>query len=326
MAAAMANSQSAKGDAAMAEAEKALKASGFMSFFASKGEKYEKAVEWFEKAGTCYKTAKAWNEAGDALTRAADCYTATDEAYSAANKLKEAGECYKRLNPQACINSWRGAVAIFLESGKFNQCGNLTKAIAELYEAAEENDLVCNNSAQEAMEAYQQAAEYFQLESPPRVQATNQCLEKVAGLSARNGDPARAAAIYEDLAKSCLTSPLLKFNAKAHVLKALVCRLAEGDRVGCELKLGALRQLDHTLEGSREDQFVAKLLQALAEQNAEQFGAACADFSAIKPLDPWMTTLLLACKRTIPADAPEEEEDEEEDDEPQEADEEEDLS
>jgi len=200
-----------------------------------------------------------------------------------------------------------------------------------MYEDAQQNGLVCEDPEAEAIQSYEQAADFFAAESPPREQQGNSCLEKVAALSASRDDCSRAAAIYEDLAKSCLGNKLLKFNAKAHILKCLICHLVGGDNVMTENKLEEFLNLDQSLEGTREEKFLRSLLSAVTSHNSEAFGEAAAEFNSIKKIDPWMTSLLLKCKRGLVSDVAAEEDDEEEeeidvDDEPTNDDEEEDLT
>jgi alpha-soluble NSF attachment protein len=321
----------AKADAAMSEGHKALNVSGFASFFAGKMDKYENAVAHFLKAGNSYKVAKAWTEAGDAFTQAADCYQKMEQFYDAAGKLKEAGECFKKVNAQACVNSWRQAISVYQEAGKWNQCGTIAKSVAEMYEDSESNGLVCEDVEAEAIQSYEQAADYFNAESPPREQQANSCLEKVATLSASRGDCARAASIFDTLARSCLGNKLLKFNAKSHILRCLICHLVGGDNVMTENKLDEFLTLDQSLEGTREEKFLRAILAAVTSHNSEAFGEAAADFNSVKKIDPWMTSLLLKCKRSLIAENGGEDESEEEeeidvDEEPAAADEEEDLT
>lgn len=73
----------------------ALKGGGFASFFAGKFDKYEKAVEFFEKAGNAFKTAKCWAEAADAFSQAAECYKQLEQPGDAAKKLTEVREAHR---------------------------------------------------------------------------------------------------------------------------------------------------------------------------------------------------------------------------------------
>jgi alpha-soluble NSF attachment protein len=290
-----------KGNGFMAEAKKALCASGFSAFFSSKTDKYEKAVESFEKAGNAYKICKAWQLAAEAYTEAAICYIQIGQQSDAASKHKEAGDCYKNVDARLAVSSFKSAVGIYVDSGRWNTCGNLTKTIAEMFET--EEAFGAEDAKLEALETYQQAADYYNMESPPRTQAAQQCLEKVAELSTGRGDFGRAASIFEDIAKNCLGSKLLKFNARGHMLKSLLCSLAAGDNVKTGQKLAEYAGLDLTLEGSREEKFISALLAAVNTEKSDAFGAACADFNSVKKIDPWMTSLLLVIKRQIPVEA-----------------------
>jgi len=50
--------------------------------------------------------------------------------------------------------------------------------------------------------------------------------------------------------------------------------------------------------------FLTALIGALSSQDAQAFGDAAAEYNAIKKIDPWMTSLLLQCKRTIVVEEP----------------------
>ena len=45
---------------------------------------------------------------------------------------QQAGDCYQRVSIHECVAAWRQSTAMYLEAGRWNQCGNVTKAIAEL--------------------------------------------------------------------------------------------------------------------------------------------------------------------------------------------------
>lgn len=73
----------------MAEGTKCLNASGMSTWFKSKTDKYEEAVDFFCQAGNAYKVAKAWREAGAAFEMAADCYAKVGSHGDCAGKFKE---------------------------------------------------------------------------------------------------------------------------------------------------------------------------------------------------------------------------------------------
>jgi alpha-soluble NSF attachment protein len=290
----------------------------------SQEDKFEKAVEFFVKAGNAYKLAKSWPEAGEAFYAAADCYKELGNFGDTGSKLKESGECFRRQDAQRCVEVWKEAVEVYVESGKWNRSGDTMKMIAEMYEKPDAGGLMCEDPIMEALDCYQLAADYYKNESPPREVATNNMLQKVATLSAQKGELPRAAEIFDEMARGYLDSKMLKFNARGLMMKALVCWMAHGDMVSVEQKLAEFSGLDHTMGGSLEDKFINEALAALKDHNKDAFGTAAAEYNQIKKLDPWMTSLLLKAKRSIPEEEGEVEEEEEP--EPQTADDDEDLT
>jgi len=282
----------------------------------AQGQKYEDAVEHFERAANLFKGQSMWPEAANAFRKAAECHAELRSPFETGNKFMQAGECYKKAsNFQDAVNVWMLAVEVFQENSRWNQCGNMFKNIGELYESGELTAGLEEDSLAEAIVSYEKAAENYCNESPPRQQAANGCLEKIALLSAKREDFRRAAVVFEDLAKGCLGNNLLKYNAKAHMTKALVCVLATGDSVAFRDKLNEYVALDFSFEGTREHMFLVGVSSAFEAGSAQQFGAACAEFNSIKKIDPWMTTVLLAAKGLIPEEEQESEPEEEDSDE-----------
>lgn len=137
-----------KGDAFLAEGEKALKRTTLFGF--GKGQKYDDAAEAFTKAGNAYKLATLWESAGVAFSKAAECYQHQNEINDCTNKLVEAGNCYKKINPVKAIEVFNRVIESYNEAGKFSQSSRYYQEVAEIYEA--------DNNSVGAIEAYQQAA------------------------------------------------------------------------------------------------------------------------------------------------------------------------
>lgn len=92
------------------------------------------------------------------------------------------------------------------------------KEVAEICEA--------NEDIEGAMKAYETAAEYYEGEGA--VSSGNQCLLKVAHYAALNESYEKAIEIYDQVATASLGNNLLKYGAKDHFLKAVICHLATG--------------------------------------------------------------------------------------------------
>ncbi|GAB5030318.1 soluble nsf attachment protein alpha isoform [Nannochloropsis oceanica] len=291
----MMGDQRGRGKAYMEEADKALKR--FALFNAN--QKFEDASEAYTKAGNCFKVAKAWAEGGEAFTRASELHVKLGSTYDAANAAQEAANCYKNINPEDAIGSFRQAATLLMELGKFKQIGKIHKDIAEIYEK--------EGSYDEAVENYMQAAEYFNSEN--NKSSANDAMQKTAFLLTTTrgaADPsldnyARAANIFEEMGVAALDNRLLQYNAKSHFMNALLCYMAMGDEVAVKQKLEHYKASDYTFADARECKFIEKLVQAWEESSADDYTDHCAEYNAISALDPWKTSLLVKTKRMIAA-------------------------
>jgi alpha-soluble NSF attachment protein len=184
-----------------------------------------------------------------------------------------------------------------------SSAAKLCKECAELYET-EEIEVDGKSSVVLAIEAYEQAAELFEMEDS-KSQASN-CQAKVAELCSAALEPpdlTRAAGIYDKLGRKCLDSNLLKFNAKGYFLQSVLCHLAGNDAVGAEQALAKYEGIDYTFAESREGKFSRQLVECVEGLDAESFGTACFEFDRISKLDPWKTSMLVKVKRSIQDDA-----------------------
>lgn len=298
---AMAKAQKAKGEAFAAEAQKVL---GKKSWFGSSTRNQEDAAEAYEKAANAYKVGGLNQEAGDAYMMAAEIYSEKlSDLLSASKTLNSAGTCYKKSNPVEAIKAYSKAVMVYTDNARITQAAKIQKEIAELYET-EEIDQDGKSHIVLAIEAYEQAAEFFGMESAKS--SESQCLSKIAGLCSAALDPpdfVRASHIYDDLGRRCLESTLLKYNAKGYFLQAILCHLASGDSVGASQAKAKYDSLDYTFGESREGKFGNSLIEAVEGFDVEGFSTACFDFDRISKLNPWQTSILVAVKRSIDDEA-----------------------
>lgn len=293
----MAKAQKGKGDAFMKEAEALLNK---RSWFSSKSKNAEDAAEIYEQAANAYKVGGLNQEAGDAYSKAATIYRDTLSDFNSASKaLNNAGSCYKKSNPIDAIAAYRQAVSLYVDNARINQAAKLSKEIGELFES-EQMEEDGKSYVVLAIEAYEQAAEFFGMEDSKS--NTSQCLAKVAELCSAALDPpdfVRSSSIYDELGRRCLDSNLLKFNAKGYFLQAALCHLASGDAVGSQQALNKYENLDYTFGDSREGKFARALTEAVEGFDVEGFSTACFEFDRISKLNPWQTAILVKIKRSI---------------------------
>lgn len=333
----MAKAQKKKGDAFIAEAEALLAKKSW--FASSKQQNAEEAAETFEKAANAYKVGGLNQEAGDAYTKAAELYrdrlsdfTHASKAYSNAGKKNFIGKiwlvgcislhsfeqwispknqfvsmlwnitkgtAYKKSNPNDVITAYQQAVSLYTDNARITQAAKLMKEIAEIYEEEEITDGEKSHIVM-AIESYEQASELFGMEDSKS--AASQCLGKIAELCSAALDPpdfGRASKIYDDLGRRCLSSNLLKFNAKGYFLQAIMCHLAHGDDVGAEQAEAKYESLDYTFADSREGKFASALIEAVKAYDVEEFSTACYEYDRISKLNPWQTSILVKVKRSI---------------------------
>ncbi|CAJ1966809.1 unnamed protein product [Cylindrotheca closterium] len=294
---AMAKAQKAKGEAYAAEAEKLLTKK---SWFGSTSRNFEDAAESYEKAANAFKVGGLTTEAGDAYMRAAAIYSdKLSDLLSASKTLNSAGTCYKKTSPADAIKAYTKAVVVYTDNARITQAAKIQKEIAELYET-EEIDEGGKSHIVLAIEAYEQAAEFFEMEGSKS--SESQCLTKIAELCTAALDPpdyVRGSQLYDDLGRRCLESNLLKFNAKGYFLQACLCHLASGDSVGASQAMAKYDSLDYTFGESREGKFANSLIEAVEGYDVEGFSTACYDFDRISKLNPWQTSILVSVKRSI---------------------------
>eukprot|EP00531_Pseudo-nitzschia_arenysensis_P000128 CAMPEP_0116138416 /NCGR_PEP_ID=MMETSP0329-20121206/12772_1 /TAXON_ID=697910 /ORGANISM="Pseudo-nitzschia arenysensis, Strain B593" /LENGTH=313 /DNA_ID=CAMNT_0003633401 /DNA_START=115 /DNA_END=1056 /DNA_ORIENTATION=+ len=295
---AMAKAQKKKGDAFIAEAEALLAKKSW--FASSKQQNAEEAAETFEKAANAYKVGGLNQEAGDAYTKAAELYRDRLSDFTHASKAySNAGTAYKKSNPNDVIVAYQQAVSLYTDNARITQAAKLMKEIAEIYEEEEITDDGKSHIVL-AIESYEQASELFGMEDSKS--AASQCLGKIAELCSAALDPpdfGRASKIYDDLGRRCLSSNLLKFNAKGYFLQAILCHLAHGDDVGAEQAEAKYESLDYTFADSREGKFASALIEAVKAYDVEEFSTACYEYDRISKLNPWQTSILVKVKRSI---------------------------
>lgn len=274
------------------EAEKKLKgSSGFMSIFGG-GMKVDEAIEYYCRAANSFKMAKRWNDAGQAFEQAASLHLKQTNKHDAGSMLVDAANCYKKVDAQKAVKCLEQTIEIYVDMGRFTTAAKHHISIAEIYES----DLV---DFGKTIAHYQTAADYYSGEESKA--SANRCLLKVAQYSALNGDFQKAAEIYEQVAHSCIESPLLKYSAKEHFFRAALCHLAI-DLTNAQIAIKKYEEAFPRFNDSRECTLINTLIQKLEENDSDGFTDAVKDYNEISPLDAWYTNLLLRIKQGLESD------------------------
>ncbi|XP_046886579.1 N-ethylmaleimide-sensitive factor attachment protein, beta a [Hypomesus transpacificus] len=278
----------------MAEADKKVKSSGsFLGGMFGGNHKVEDACEMYARAANMFKMAKNWNAAGNAFCQAARLHMQQQNKLDSATSFVDAGNAYKKADPQEAINCLNAAIDIYTDMGRFTIAAKHHITIAEVYES----ELV---DIEKAIAHYEQAADYYKGEESNS--SANKCLLKVGHYSAQLEQYQKAIEIYEQVATNTMDNPLLKYNAKEYFFKASLCHFIV-DELNAKLAIEKYEEMFPAFADSRECKLLKKLLDAHEEQNCEAFTEAVKEYDSVSRLDQWLTTMLLRIKKTIQGDA-----------------------
>ncbi|KAL3873304.1 hypothetical protein ACJMK2_036440 [Sinanodonta woodiana] len=285
--------QEQKGNEYMAEAEKKLKSSqGFFNSLFGGSSKIEDAAELFVRAANAYKMAKKWPAAGDAFCRAATLQLQLNSRHDAATQYVDAGNAYRKADPQEAVNCMLKAVEIYTDMGRFTIAAKHHMTIAEIYET----DLA---DIEKAITSYEQAADYYKGEESKS--SANKCLLKVAQFSAQLERYDKAVEIYEEVAVSCMDNSLLKYSAKDHFFRAAICHMCI-DTLNGQQAIQKYEDMFPQFADDRCCKLLKSLIAALEEEDVDTFTDAIKEYDSISRLDQWMTTMFLRIKNRMNQD------------------------
>ncbi|XP_051981620.1 alpha-soluble NSF attachment protein-like [Xyrauchen texanus] len=279
--------------AIMAEADKKMKTSHslFGSFLRSSS-KVEEACDMYVRAANMFKMAKNWSAAGGAFCKAAQLHLQVQSKHNAALNFIDAGNAFKKADPQEAISCFCQAIDIYTDMGRFNIAAKNHISIAEIYES----ELL---DIDKAVAHYEQAADYFKGEES--TSAANKCLLKVATYAGQIEQYQKAIEIFEQIGTYSMDTTLLKYGAKDHFFKAALCHFCV-DMLNCKLAVQRYEEMFPAFSDARECKLLKKLLDAYEEQNIDAYTEAIKEFDSITRLDQWQIAMLLRIKKTIQDD------------------------
>uniref|UniRef100_A0AAY5EJS7 N-ethylmaleimide-sensitive factor attachment protein, alpha b n=1 Tax=Electrophorus electricus TaxID=8005 RepID=A0AAY5EJS7_ELEEL len=274
--------------ALMAEAEKKVKSS--QSFFGSLfggSSKMEEACDMYGRAANMFKMAKNWSAAGNAFSQAALLHLQMQNKHDAATNFIDAGNAFKKADPQEAINCLNRAIEIYTDMGRFTIAAKHHVTIAEIYETelVDIDKVRCCGASN--------------LSSVSN--SANKCLLKVASYAAQLEQYPKAIEIYEQIGTHAMDSTLLKYSAKDYFFKAALCHFCV-DMLNAKLALQKYEEMFPAFSDSRECKLVKKLLDAFEEQNVDAYTDSVKEYDTISRLDQWLTTMLLRIKKTMRED------------------------
>lgn len=285
------------GEALRAKADKKASASGGWSFFGGGGSsKWEEAHDLYAQAGNAFRLEKRWRESGDAYCKAAEMSVKAGELDDAANDYWTASKSYKKATggsgneTRLAVSALQQTIELYKQKGRLRQAADREKDIAQIL-AQEGGDV------QGALEAYERAGDLYSSEDATAT--ANQCFKEAADLAATLEQYPRAVGHYERVAQASLGNPMTKYGVKEYFLKSGLCWLASGDVVSAKRALENYEAMDATFVGTREQKFLAAIMEAYDAGDPEAYTNEVAEFDRMLKLDNWKTAILLKIKKSI---------------------------
>ncbi|XP_072863594.1 beta-soluble NSF attachment protein-like isoform X6 [Chlorocebus sabaeus] len=131
--------------------------------------------------------------AGNAFCQAAKLHMQLQSKHDSATSFVDAGNAYKKADPQEAINCLNAAIDIYTDMGRFTIAAKHHITIAEIYET----ELV---DIEKAIAHYEQSADYYKGEESNS--SANKSLLKVAAYAAQLEQYQKAIEIYEQVLNS----------------------------------------------------------------------------------------------------------------------------
>ncbi|XP_040203782.1 LOW QUALITY PROTEIN: alpha-soluble NSF attachment protein-like [Rana temporaria] len=243
----------------LAEADKKIKSSqSFFSGLFGGSSKVEEACDLYARAANMFKMVVI---AANAFCQAAQLHLQVQSKHDAATNFVDAGNAFKKSDPQEAINCLLRAIEIYTDMGRFTIAAKHHISIAEIYES----ELV---DIEKAIAHYEQSADYYKGEESNS--SANKCLLKVATYTAQLEQYAKAVEIYEQVGTNAMDSPLLKYSAKDYFFKAALCHFCI-DMYNAKMAVQKYEEMFPAFSDSRECKLVKKLLDAHEEQNLDNY-------------------------------------------------------
>jgi hypothetical protein len=178
-------------------------------------------------------------------------------------------------------------------SGNFVKCGKLYSEIASIYEQENQNT--------KAAENYFYAYQYFELDGK-RMSDSVKCLCKYADLNVQSDkmDLNNLLETYDKIIDYYQSEKLGKYQLKYYIMMSLITIMAmrlENDSI--KNKYEHYMLMDYSFASSSHGILINGIIQAIENNDVELFETSCYNYDRVKPLEPYMITLLTIVKKQI---------------------------
>ncbi|NXN16910.1 SNAA protein, partial [Indicator maculatus] len=168
----------------------------------------EEACEIYARAANMFKMAKNWSAAGNAFCQAAQLHLQLQSKHDAATNFVDAGNAFKKADPQEAINCLLRAIEIYTDMGRFTIAAKHHISIAEIYEA-------------ELVDIEKSSTSPSQCSTSPSLGSFSPSLP--SPVPPGGALPSCPLLLCPQVGTMAMDSPLLKYSAKEHFFRAALC-------------------------------------------------------------------------------------------------------
>lgn len=267
------------------------KTKGMWGMFAD----YDGALELFIKSAAQFKVQGDYIHAGESYLKAGECAVKTKDAFQVAENYQEAAMMFLKASSPKFEEAMNLAVQSLIDNNRLSRAADMVMKAGDSYRSM--------GQLEKALSCYQRAEKYYHADG--QSQKGMKCKQTQADIFSEQQQYDKALPIYEEIAKSLLTGPL-KFQAGEYHVKATLCRLSmvlPDDRLmgveNCKEQFELYAQQNVYLQGSREEEILNLLFEAVGNEDMEKFEEALLLLQQLKMLDEWKTSVLLVIKENM---------------------------
>lgn len=267
------------------------KTKGMWGMFAD----YDGALELFMKSAAQFKVQGDYIRSAEAYLKAGECAVKTKDTFQIAENYQEAAMMFLKASSPKFEDAMNLAVQSLIDNNRLSRAADIVMKAGDSYRSM--------GQLEKALSCYQRAEKYYHADG--QLQKGMKCKQTQADIFSEQQQYDKALPIYEEIAKSMLAGPL-KFQAGDYHVKATLCRLSmilPDDRLmgveNCKEQFEIYAQQNVYLQGSREEEILNLLFDAVGNEDMDKFEEALLLLQQLKMLDEWKTSVLLVIKENM---------------------------
>ncbi len=179
--------------------------------------KHDDAASMFYKGHVSYKASGRFREAADSLILCAKMYEHQKMFLEAGTLYTEASDLYNKVDKGECVRTLRKAISIYCDAGKFEISARMERKVADMHFESKHWE--------EAAFHYRKAANF--LAGEQLLDQSDLCLMKASTCFAELGELEKVKELEEMCAYGSVQSNLRRFNARGHIMSAVMTLLAK---------------------------------------------------------------------------------------------------